>query len=443
MRTRLQDGISKPRKIFDLAANASTDDTPVSYAQASKSSHWRKAMSTEFLALQQQGTWSLVPHPDQKPILGCKWTFKTKLLPNGQIDRHKARLVALGCSQEYGINYTETFSPVAKMVTIRMLLTVALHHKWTVTQLDVSNAFLHGELHDEVYMRQPTGFVDTQFPNHVCRLHKSIYGLKQSPRQWFQQFTDFLKTLGFVFSKADPSLLLYTKDKTNIYILVYIDDILITGNNKEHIQLILRSLHDRFRLKELGNASLFLGIQILPTSSGYFLSQQHYALELIKNAGFFSCKPCSTPAGTKRSIKHDKDALHSDPHSYRKLAGSLQYLSITRPDIAFATNAYVNICINQGTAITKISRGCSDTCKERLTTDFPFAMVHFSYAVTPTLTGPRIQTTVSPFLDTARSSAQLSSLGQLKSKRRWRNPPPKPNTGHCPQPLRTFSGQDA
>ncbi|PKU68172.1 Retrovirus-related Pol polyprotein from transposon TNT 1-94 [Dendrobium catenatum] len=340
MITRLRSGISKPKQIFDLSVTTKATETPTSYSQASKSEHWRKAMSEEFLALQQNATWSLVPPPPGKPILGCKWTFKTKLAPNGQVDRFKARLVAQGCSQEFGVNYTETFSPVAKMVTIRVFLTVAIQNQWPVTQLDISNAFLHGKLEDEVFMKQPTGFIDSQQPNHVCKLHRSIYGLKQSPRQWFNRFTSYLQTVGFGFSKADPSLLIYNRNNIRSFILVYVDDILVTGNNPDHTRDVLRKLQQEFRLKQLGDVSLFLGIQVTKANNNYFLHQEHYARDLLNMAGFQDCKPSDTPLGLKPRIQPD-DQPYSDPTHFRKLAGSLQYLSITRPDIAFATN---NIC---------------------------------------------------------------------------------------------------
>ncbi|PKU63581.1 Retrovirus-related Pol polyprotein from transposon TNT 1-94 [Dendrobium catenatum] len=337
MQTRLRSGISKPKVIFDLSAIETAHQIPKSYTEAARHPKWREAMSGEYTALQQQHTWSLVPAPPGKPVIGSKWTFKLKLHPNGNIDRYKARLVALGCSQQFGVNFTETFSPVAKMVTIRLLLTVALHHDWPVHQLDVSNAFLHGELTDEIYMKQPKGFEDHQNPQHVCKLHKSIYGLKQSPRNWFTKITKFLFSLGFVFSKADPSLLLFTKNNTRIFILIYVDDILITGNNAAVIRSTLDQLQSTFQLKQLGAVSLFLGIQVIKTTQGYFLDQSHYATELLSHAGFLNCKPSTTPAPTKRSGDLDERPYH-DPQLFRQLAGSLQYLSITRPDIAFATN---------------------------------------------------------------------------------------------------------
>ncbi|PKU62451.1 Retrovirus-related Pol polyprotein from transposon TNT 1-94 [Dendrobium catenatum] len=262
MTTRLKAGISKPKQIFSLVTTNPMQDTPRTYKQAAQIHHWQKAMLDEFQALTKQGTWILVPHPPNKPILGCKWTYKKKVLPNGKLDRYKARLVALGYNQQLGINYTETFSPVAKMTTIRILLTLAVHRKWKILQLDVSNAFLHGDLPDDVYMSQPPGFTDPTSPTLVCKLRKSLYGLKQAPRQWFEKLTQFLQTQGFRFSRSDPSLLIFKQNHIHIFFLIYVDDFLITGNDTTTIQKLLNELRTQFALKQLGDISLFLGIQI-------------------------------------------------------------------------------------------------------------------------------------------------------------------------------------
>ncbi|PKU74388.1 Retrovirus-related Pol polyprotein from transposon TNT 1-94 [Dendrobium catenatum] len=338
MQTRLKSGIRKPKHIISLIADTSTHTTPTSYNQASKYSHWRQAMQDEYNALCNQQTWTLQPAPPNTPILGCKWTFKTKLRPDGQVERHKARLVALGYDQIHGLNYDETFSPVAKMPTIRILLVLALNRNWPILQLDISNAFLHGDLPDDIYMRQPPGFADALAPNHVCKLQKSLYGLKQAPRQWFQKLTNFLQSHGFGFSRSDPSLLLFKKNSIYIYILIYVDDILVTGNDQTAIQQLLQQLRNQFALKQLGNISLFLGIQVTRTSTGYFLSQNHYATKILHDAGFEDCKPASTPVAPPNKRTENDTTPFPDPTLYRRLAGSLQYLSITRPDIAFATN---------------------------------------------------------------------------------------------------------
>ncbi|PKU60934.1 Retrovirus-related Pol polyprotein from transposon TNT 1-94 [Dendrobium catenatum] len=286
MVTRTKTGSLKPicrLNLLHCGESAATAPTPTSYNTASKHLEWRNAMASEFLALQQQGTWCLVPPPSNASILGSRWTFRKKFNEDGSIARFKARLVAQGNHQEFGLHYGETFSPVAKFPTIRILFTVALYHGWQVQQLDVSNAFLHGNLEETIFMKQPKGFEDTTYPNHVCHLQKALYGLKQAPRQWYNTLTTYLISIGFNHSKADPSLLTLHRNSTHIYLLVYVDDILITGNDTGVIFTLIQSLGSRFMLKQLGPAKDFLGIHIQSSSDKFFLSQSKYALCLFLN----------------------------------------------------------------------------------------------------------------------------------------------------------------
>ncbi|KAI0489218.1 hypothetical protein KFK09_029060 [Dendrobium nobile] len=223
------------------------------------------------------------------------------------------------------------------MTTIRMLLTLALHRNCSTLQLDVSNAFLHGDLTENIYMRQPPGFIDKHRPTHVCKLQKLLYGLKQAPRQWFQKLTDFLLQFGFRFSRSDPSILIFNKHQIQLYFLIYVDDILLTGNNSPMIQE-LHQLHSHFALKQLGPVSLFLVIQTIKTKTGFFLHQTHYAQQLLHTTGLAECSSAPTPITPTKANQLESNTPFSDPQLYRKLAGSLQYLSITRPDIAFIAN---------------------------------------------------------------------------------------------------------
>lgn len=215
-----------------LRRNASCDIEPLNYKSALQIPEWKQAMREEYAALMNQHTWSLVPLPPDKNLVSCKWLFKLKRNADGSIARHKARLVARGFSQEYGVDYDETFSPVVRHTTVRLILGLAAHHNWNLHQLDVKNAFLHGYLTEEVYMSQPGGFEDNKNPNLVCKLHKSLYGLKQAPRAWNERFTNFLPSIGFTSSYADPSLFVKVSGKTKIYLLLYVDDIIITGNSE-------------------------------------------------------------------------------------------------------------------------------------------------------------------------------------------------------------------
>ena len=186
--------------------------------------------------------------------------YRLKQKADGSLNRHKARLVAKGFDQEDGIDYTQTFNPVIKPTTIRVLLALAVHYDWSIHQLDVSNAFLHGSLLEEVFMEQPRGFVDALRPNHVCRLHKALYGLKQAPRAWFTRLRQSLVHLGFQESLVDASLFTFHHSDIHLYVLVYVDDILVTGTHSSHISTLIRTLQQEFPLKDLGALSYFLGI---------------------------------------------------------------------------------------------------------------------------------------------------------------------------------------
>ncbi|XP_020700205.1 uncharacterized protein LOC110112350 [Dendrobium catenatum] len=294
-------------------------------------------MSQEFQALQSQGTWILVPPPNNQNVLGCKWTYKTKYHSDGTLARHKARLVALGYNQEFRIDYVETFSPVAKITTVRVLLVLALHHHWPIHQLDVSNAFLHGWLSETVYMKQPIGFIDSHYPTHVCKLNKALYGLKQAPRQWFEMLTGFLRQLEFTASHSDPSLLIHWKGDSKVYVLIYVDDIIVTGSNPSTINHLLGQLTHRFKMRTLGTINQFLGITVLPTPTGLLLQQTRYAEEILARAGMINSKPVSTPSIIKTVVESSLEQFEN-PKLYRQIVGALQYLTVTRPDLSYAVN---------------------------------------------------------------------------------------------------------
>ncbi|KAI0508127.1 hypothetical protein KFK09_014261 [Dendrobium nobile] len=339
MITRSKTGTLKPKTILNLIHTDSTTVTdPTSYTEAARSEQWRRAMSAEFQAVQSQGTWDLVPPSPDQNVLGCKWTFRTKYLADGTIARHKARLVAKGFDQEHRLDYNETFSPVTKMPTIRILLVLALHHGWKIHQLDVSNAFLHGNLSHTVHMKQPPGFIDIIHPNYVCRLKKALYGLKQLPREWFATLSGHLLTLGFKLSTSDTSLFIYNKNKIMMYFLVYVDDIILTGNCQTAINTLIANLNSRFPVKDLGTISHFFGIQVVHTTYGLHLNQSRFAQTILSRAGMINCKPVSTPFQLKSATTTSSSNAFSNPTLYRHLAGSLQYLTTTRPDLSFAVN---------------------------------------------------------------------------------------------------------
>ncbi|KAM1479039.1 hypothetical protein ACFX2I_026387 [Malus domestica] len=339
MTTRSQTGVRKPNPKYALHV-VTTDNLvePTCFSQAVKHQEWRDAMVKEFNALQRCGTWSLVPYHSQMNLLPNKWVYKIKRRADGSIERHKARLVANGFHQKQGIDYTETFSPVVKHSTIRMVLSLAVSNKWHVRQLDVQNAFLHGYLAEEVYMRQPAGFVDQQCPTHVCKLQRSLYGLKQAPRAWFQRFSEFLLQLGFQASKCDYSLFVFKNRGVYLILLIYVDDILLTGNSPVQMNHLIQKLGTLFSMKDLGPLHYFLGVEVTYFHNNMHLDQSKYALDLLKRTKFMDAKPISTPVPCGQKLSAWDGETHSDPQTYRSVVGALQYLTITRPDLSYAVN---------------------------------------------------------------------------------------------------------
>lgn len=214
--------------------------------------------------------------------------------PSHNEERYKARLVAKGFTQIEGIDYFDTYSPVAKLTTIRILLAIASSNNWHLHQLDVNNAFLHGNLDEEIYMQLPLGLT-TSKPNHVCKLLKSLYGLKQSSRQWFAWLSSSLISKGFPQSSADHSL--FTKKSASSFtcILVYVDDLILAGTNLDEISKIKAFLDLNFKIKDLGYLKFFLGLEIARSKSGIHMCQRKYALEILSDCGLLAPKPLSTP----------------------------------------------------------------------------------------------------------------------------------------------------
>ena len=227
---------------------------------------------------------------------------------------------------------------MVRTATIRTILHVAVTKSWIIKQLDVQNAFLHGDLKKTVFLKQPPSFVDEGRPDYVWRLKKAIYGLKQAPRAWFDKFSNFLLDFGFQCSFSDPSLFVYHHGTDVIYLLLYVDNMLLTGNNDTLISKLLLSLNTVFRMKDMGDAHYFLGIQVHQTNEGLFLDQSKYAKDLFFAAGMQHCAPMPTPLPIKLHPPQREEELFSEPSYFRSLAGKLQYLTLTRPDLQFSVN---------------------------------------------------------------------------------------------------------
>jgi hypothetical protein len=292
-------------------------------------------MQEELQALQDNHTWDHVSYPPAVKPIGCKWVYSIKLRFDGTLDRYKARLVALGNRQEYGVDYEETFAPVAKMTTMRIIIAIAASQGWPLHQMDVKNAFLHGDLKEDIYMAPPPGLFSSS-TSVVCKLKRSLYGLKQAPRAWFDKFHTTLLRFSFVQSKYDSSLFLCTTSTGFVLLLVCVDDIVITGTDSLLISNLQHHLQDCFHMKDLGSLTYFLGLEVHSSSSGVFVHQHKYAQDLIALGGLQDSSPVDSPLKLNVKFRRDDGDLLPNPTLYRQLVGILNYLTITRPDISFA-----------------------------------------------------------------------------------------------------------
>ncbi|CAH9140337.1 unnamed protein product [Cuscuta epithymum] len=223
------------------------------------------------------------------------------------------------------------------MVTVRVFLAVAAARNWELHQMDVHNAFLHGDLEEEVYMKLPPGFRTSQ-PGLVCRLRKSLYGLRQAPRCWFAKLAASLRKYGFTQSYSDYSLFTWCRDNISLHVLVYVDDLIIAGNDSDAITAFKHYLHTCFHMKDLGHLKYFLGVEVARSAVGIYLCQRKYTLDIISEAGLLGAKPASFPMEQHHGLALANGELLADAEPYRRLVGRLIYLSFTRPDVAYAVH---------------------------------------------------------------------------------------------------------
>ncbi|KAK4385674.1 Retrovirus-related Pol polyprotein from transposon RE1 [Sesamum angolense] len=277
----------------------------------------------EIQALEQNCTWKITPLLVGKKPIGCKWVFKTKLKADGFVERYKARWVAKGYNQVEGIDYTESLSPMAKAITVRIFLAIIVGYAWPIQQLDINNTFSHGYLDEDLYMDPPEGY--NVEPGFVCKLERSLYGLKQASRQWNLEFTHKLEQYGFAQSAKDHCLFTMHTNLGQLFLLVYVDDILITGPSLSDIEGVKSYLHSLFTIKDIGGARYFLGLEIARSTSGAYLAQTKYTLDIIKDTAMLNSKATSTPfpPGLKVPLILEHSCrIHISLHVVRYLKGN-------------------------------------------------------------------------------------------------------------------------
>jgi hypothetical protein len=296
---------------------------PSSVHAALADPNWCAAMEDEYGALMSNGTWELIFRPCNSNVITGKWIFTHKLRADGSFNRYKARWVLRGFTQRPGVDYDETFSPVVKPTTVRTVLSIAVCRDWPIQQLDVKNAFLHSTLTETVYCSQPTGFADPAHPDLVCRLKKPLYGLKQVSRAWYSQFASFLLSLGFAEAKSDTSLFIFRCGSDTVYLLLYVDDIILTASSTELLCRTISALQREFTMKDLGPLHHFLGITVERRPDKLILHQRTYTLDILKHAVMTDYKPCSTPVDLKAKLAADSEPPVQDPFQFRSIAEAL------------------------------------------------------------------------------------------------------------------------
>ena len=330
------DGVRGTRPLNEIyeRCNVALSD-PINVHEAMARKEWRQAMQDEIDVINKNDTWSLVTKPKGKNAIGVKWIFRTKYNPDGSINKHKARLVVKGYAQQAGVDYGETFAPVARMETIRLLLAISAQKSWKVYHLDVKSAFLNGILKEEVYVVQPEGFVKKGSEEKVYKLHKALYGLKQAPRAWYAKIDGFLTKHGFRRSPNEPTLYIRTHG-CMVLVSLYVDDLLVTGGNEKEVSNFKSELELNFEMSSLGEMKYFLGIEVVQSSKGIFISQESYVKELLKKFDMEDCNSVATPMNEGTKLVKDDDSPKVNPSIYRSLIGSLLYVCSTRPDIMFS-----------------------------------------------------------------------------------------------------------
>ncbi|KAK6150822.1 hypothetical protein DH2020_015754 [Rehmannia glutinosa] len=290
-------------------------------------------MQEELNQFERNDVWELVPCPPSQTIIGTKLVFRNKLDDQGNIVRNKARLVAQGYCQEEGIDYDETFAPIARLEAIRILFAYSCFKNFKLYQMDVKSAFLNGFIQEEVYAKQPPGFENFSRSNDVYKLKKALYGLKQAPRAWYDRLSSFLLQNGFTRGKVDTTLFVFEKGQDCLLVQIYVDDIIFGATNESLCKKFSKLMQGEFEMSMMGELNFFLGLQIKQCQEGIYISQSKYTKELLKKFGIEEGRTVSTPMATNVKIDKDEKGKSVDESKYRGMIGSLIYITASRPDI--------------------------------------------------------------------------------------------------------------
>ncbi|KAJ7978961.1 Retrovirus-related Pol polyprotein from transposon TNT 1-94 [Quillaja saponaria] len=342
------EGSLKTKSLLDLYENTEViedvnlfclvaDSEPLFFEEAENDKKWRQAMDEEIIAIEKNDTWELANLPKDHKAIGVKWVYKVKKNAKGEVEKYKARLVAKGYAQKQGIDYEEVFAPVARLETIRLLISFAAHKHWKIYQLDVKSAFLHGFLEEEVYVDQPKGYVIEGQEDKVLKLKKVLYGLKQAPRAWNNRIDKYFQENGFIRCPHEYALYVKAHENSNVlFVCFYVDDLIFTGNNPIMFEDFKKAMICEFEMTDMGLMSYYLGFEVKQNDGGIFISQEGYAKDVLKKFQMLDSNSVNTPieCGVKLS-KHDVGEK-VDPTLFRSLVGSLRYLTCTRPDILYA-----------------------------------------------------------------------------------------------------------
>ncbi|GKB36876.1 retrovirus-related pol polyprotein from transposon TNT 1-94 [Tanacetum coccineum] len=295
---------------------------PKNINEALKDENWVMAMQEELNQFKTNDVWELVPNPMDMTIIGTKWVYRNKLDENGVVTRNKARLVAQGYNQQEGIDYDETYAPVARLESIRILLAYACALDFKLYQMDVKSAFLNGFINEEVYVAQPPGFIDFAKPNYVYRLKKALYGLKQAPKAWYDRLKAFLIKHDYSMGMVDNTLFTKKKDSNLIIVQIYVDDIIFGSTCQEMCDDFAKIMHDEFEMSMMGELNFFLGLQIKQLDDGIFFNQSKYIKELLKKFRLEDSKPMKTHMSTKTKLTRDEEGEFVDNTKYRGMIGT-------------------------------------------------------------------------------------------------------------------------